>query len=521
MRPVVTAAEMRALDRATIDDVGIPAFTLMETAGRAVAHVAMEMLDGNDGHVAVVCGPGNNGGDGFVAARVLRDLGLEASVYLAVGRSSIRGDAAAHLAVYERAGGVVRMLDTPQALGDLGDAIAGAALAIDALFGVGLSRPLEGHVADVVSLVNHAQHRLAVDIPSGLDADTGRVLGTVVAADTTVTMGALKVALASAPGFAHCGAVDVADIGIPSGVIATQAVRAGLVEQSDVASWLPHPALLDHKGRRGHVLIVGGMPGMRGAGRLTSNAALRAGAGLVTLATAGDVTADDSVMTKSLEDSLADALAGKDAIVIGPGLGRSKLAAAWLGEVIASGIPAVLDADALNLSAGLGEGAPAELDADTLHRLAYNVERLRQAAGPLVLTPHPGEAARLLGMTAAEVEADRLAAARALATRAHAVVVLKGARTIVCDGTLDDDYCSINPTGGPELATGGSGDVLAGVIGALLAQGVSAADAARAAVYVHGLAGERLASELGRRGVVSSDLPLAIAGVLEEIPRPA
>jgi NAD(P)H-hydrate epimerase len=509
MRPVVTAAEMRALDRATIDDIGIPAFTLMETAGRAVAHVALEMLQegesghgGAYGHVAVVCGPGNNGGDGFVTARVLRDSGVEAAVYLAVGRSSIRGDAAAHLAVYERAGGVVRMIDTPQALGDLGDAIAGAALVIDALFGVGLSRPLEDHFADVVSLINHAQRRLAVDIPSGLDADTGRVLGTVVQADTTVTMGALKIALVSAPGFAHCGNVDVADIGVPSGVLATQAVRAGLVEEPDVAAWLPHPTLLDHKGRRGHAVIIGGMPGMRGAGRLCANAALRAGAGLVTLATAGDVVADDSVMTKALATNVADVLANKSAIVIGPGLGQSELAAGWVGEVLASGVPAVLDADALNVVSGI-------------------IETIKQAAGPIVLTPHPGEAARLLGTTVAEVEADRLAAARAIASRTHAVVVLKGARTIVCDGTLDDDYCSINPTGGPELATGGSGDVLSGVIGALLAQGVPAADAARAAVFVHGLAGERLADEHGRRGVVSSDLPVAIAGVLRDLPRPA
>jgi NAD(P)H-hydrate epimerase len=502
MRPVVTAAEMRALDRATIEDIGIPAFTLMETAGRAVAHVALEMLEGARGHVAVVCGPGNNGGDGFVAARVLRDLGVDAAVYLAVGRSSIRGDAAAHLAVYERAGGVVRMTDTPQTLGELGDEIAGSALVVDALFGVGLSRTLEGHFADVVSLINHAQRRLAVDIPSGLDADTGRVLGVTVQADVTVTMGALKIALASAPGFAHCGSVDVADIGIPSGVLATQAVRAGLVEDSDIASWLPRAGVLDHKGRRGHVLILGGMPGMRGAGRLCANAALRAGAGLVTLASAGEVTADDSVMTRTLAAGAGEVIANKSAIVIGPGLGQSEQARGWLTEVLASGLPAVLDADALNLVAG-------HLDAVT------------HAAGPVVLTPHPGEAARLLGSTVPEVEADRLAAARTLASRAHAVIVLKGARTIVCDGTLEDDYCSINPTGGPELATGGSGDVLAGVIGALLAQGVSAVDAARAAAYVHGRAGERLASEYGRRGVVSSDLPLVVAGVLRDLTRPA
>ncbi len=521
MRPVVSAAEMRALDRATIEDVGIPAFTLMETAGRAVAHVAMEMLaeagGAHTGHVAVVCGPGNNGGDGFVAARVLRDLGVEAAVYLAVARPSIRGDAAAHLAVYERAGGLVRMLDSPQTLGELGDSIAGAVLAIDALFGVGLSRPLEGHFADIVSLINHAQHRLAVDIPSGLDADTGHVLGVTVEADVTVTMGSLKIGLAGAPGFAHCGTIDVADIGIPSGVLATQAVRAGLVEESDVARWLPHARLLDHKGRRGHVVVIGGMPGMRGAGRLCANAALRAGAGLVTLASlaagadpaaresmtrGGEVVADDSVMTRALATNVGELLANKSAIVIGPGLGQSEPAAGWLGEVLASGVPAVLDADALNLVAGI-------------------VEAVKQAAGPIVLTPHPGEAARLLGTTVAEIEADRLAAARALAARTHAVVVLKGARTVVCDGTLQDDHCSINPTGGPELATGGSGDVLAGVIGALLAQGLFAGDAARAGVYVHGLAGEQLALVHGRRGVISSDLPVAIAGVLKALPRPA
>jgi NAD(P)H-hydrate epimerase len=499
MRAVVTAAEMRALDRATIEDIGIPAFTLMETAGRAVAHVAMEMLE-QAGHIAVVCGPGNNGGDGFVAARVLRDLGHEAVVYLAAPRESVKGDAATHLAILERAGGLVRMIDSRQGLAELGDEIAGAVLAIDALFGVGLARPIAGHLADVVAAINQASQRLSVDIPSGLDADTGRVLGTCVEADGTVTMAALKIALASAPGFAHCGTIDVADIGVPSGVLATQAIHAGLVEESDVADWIPRGGLLDHKGSRGHVVVIGGMPGMRGAGRLCATAALRSGAGLVTLATASDVTADDSVMTKALPTQLGELLAGKSAVVIGPGLGQSEPAAGWVGEVLASGIPAVLDADALNLIAGI-------------------VQTVQNAAGPVVLTPHPGEAARLLGITTAEVEADRLAAARALAARAHAVVVLKGARTIVCDGTIEDDYCSINPTGGPELATGGSGDVLAGVIGALLAQGVSAVDAARAAVWVHGLAGERLAKQHGRRGVVSSDLPLAIAGVLGEISR--
>ncbi|HET9987597.1 MAG TPA: NAD(P)H-hydrate dehydratase [Kofleriaceae bacterium] len=493
MIPVVTASEMRALDKATIEDIGIPAFTLMETAGRAVAAAARAMTTGA---VAVVCGPGNNGGDGFVTARVLRAGGCDATVYLAAPRAKVSGDAATHLMILERAGGVVRMIDTPAALAQLADAIAGAPLVVDALFGVGLARAIDGHFAEVVATINRGRARLALDIPSGLDTDTGRVLGVAVRAHRTVTMAAHKVALAGAPGFAYCGAVEVCDIGVPPGLLATQGLRAGLVEERDLA--LPHGGLLDHKGTRGHALIVAGMPGMRGAGRLAAIAALRAGAGLVTLAAEGELTADDSIMTRTLGE-LAPLLDGKAAVVIGPGLGRGERAAGWVGDVLATGVPAVVDADALNLIAGV-TGA------------------LAKANGPIVITPHPGEAARLLGTDTQTIEADRLGAARALAAQTRTVVVLKGARTIVCDGTLGDDYCSINPTGGPALATGGSGDVLAGVIGALLAQGLTAVDAARAGVYVHGRAGDELARIYGERGVISSDLPIAVSGVIRAIP---
>ncbi len=501
MIPVVTANEMRALDKATIEDVGIPALTLMETAGRAVAEVAREMANG--GSVAVVCGPGNNGGDGFVVARVLRAHPLEAVVYLAVPRAKITGDAATHLAILERAGGVVRMIDTATELAELADEITHAAVVVDALFGVGLARPIEGHHADIVAVINRGAQRLALDIPSGLDADTGKVLGVAVTADRTATLAAHKVALVTSPGFAYCGQVTACDIGVPPGLLATQGVRAGLVEERDVSGWLPRITPLDHKGTRGHVLVVGGSPGMRGAGRLAAMAALRAGAGLVTLAAEGELTADDSIMTRQITegpDSIVELLEGKAAVVIGPGLGKSESAARWVGDVLAVGVPAVLDADALNLIAGV-TGA------------------LAKAHGPIVITPHPGEAARLLGSTTKEIEADRLAAARALAVQTRAVVVLKGARTIVCDGTLADDYCSINSSGGPALGTAGSGDVLAGVIGALLAQGLSASDAARAGVYVHGRAGDALAVLHGERGMISSDLPMGVAGILAKIPR--
>lgn len=504
MKPVVTTAEMRALDRATIDDVGLPAVTLMETAGRAVADAALRMLGSERGHVAVVCGPGNNGGDGFVAARVLRDRGVDAVVYLAAGRDAVVGDARVHLDILERAAGIVRMLDGPDQLAELDARVIDAALVIDALFGVGLKRPIEGHLAEVVSMMLMAERVLAVDVPSGLDADTGRALGTAVIAERTVTMGALKIALCSAPGFARCGEIEVADIGIPAALIASTSVGVGLIEAADIACCLPHPQALDHKGRRGHVAVIGGSPGMRGAGRLAAGAVLRAGAGLCTLAAdagaSGALDAPDAIMTRPLETGapIAPVIAGKAAVVIGPGLGQSPAAAARVREVLAAGVPAVLDADALNVLAG-DPGA------------------IAAAAGPVVITPHPGEAARLLATSVAELEGDRIAAARRLAVQTRAVVVLKGARTIICDGTAGDGLCAINPTGGPALATGGSGDVLAGTVGALLAQGLSAGDAARAGTYVHGAAGDALARVHGDRGVVSSDLPEAIAAAIRAL----
>jgi ADP-dependent NAD(P)H-hydrate dehydratase / NAD(P)H-hydrate epimerase len=508
MKPVVTAAEMRALDAATIAEVGLPGVVLMETAGRAVADAAWRALPLAPGEVeartiAIVCGPGNNGGDGFVAARVLRERGADAIAYLAASPAAVRGDARAHLDVLIRAGGVVHEVPDVAALDDHRAAITGAAVVVDALFGTGLARPLDGVAAALVAAINDARGVVvAADLPSGLDADTGRVLGACVDADVTVTMGVLKVALASAPGFARAGAVEIAEIGIPRRLVDATAIRAGQIEEADVRAWLPRPGPMDHKGRRGHVLVVGGGPGKRGAARLAAMAALRAGAGLVTLAApvdAGDhreLAADDVVMTAALAfvDELTALIAGKAAIACGPGLGRDGRARELVERVLAAGVPAVLDADAL-------------------HAIATDPSRVVHAAGPVVLTPHPGEAAALLGVTTAEIEADRLAAARAIAARFRAIVVLKGARTIVCDGTLADDFCAINPTGGPALATGGSGDVLTGTIAALIAQRLAPADAARAAVWLHGRAGEEVGAVLGR-GATAHDVAASLARVV-------
>jgi NAD(P)H-hydrate epimerase len=491
MRYVVTSAEMRAIDAATIEGIGLPGAVLMENAGRAVVAAVREELARapmGERAVAVVCGAGNNGGDGHVVARVLRELDVPARVYLAAPREAIRGDALVHLTAYERTGGPVSSIAAPAELAEHAAAIERAPVVVDALFGTGLARPIEGHLAEVIHTINRARGAIvAVDVPSGLSADTGEVLGAAVAAHRTVAMAFLKVGLAVAPGLSRSGRVDVAEIGIPADLAPAHGVGLARLEAIDVIGALPRASALDHKNRRGHALVVAGSPGKRGAARLSSMAALRAGAGLVTLAWAGrDVPAPDPIMTAELDADDDDAIdrlmalaEGKRALAIGPGMstgpGGRALVLAALERL---DLPVVLDADALN-------------------HLVGALDRVADSRGPVVMTPHPGEAARLLGITAGEIERDRVAAVRALAERARAVVVLKGAGTLVCDGEAADGFATINPTGGPALATAGSGDVLTGVVAGLLAQGVPPVDAARAAVFAHGLAGEAC----GERGV--------------------
>lgn len=495
MKPVVTAAEMRALDAATIDEIGLPGMVLMENAGRAIA--AAVAREAPRGAIAVVCGPGNNGGDGYVVARVLAEAGREVVTLLAAPRDAIKGDAAAHLAALERAGGVIVAASTAAELEHHAGVLDGAAAIVDAVFGIGVTRDVTGHYAAVIRAIEQSPGVvIAADIPSGVDTDTGRVHGVAVTADVTVTMAALKIGLVTSPGFVCAGTVEIAEIGIPRRLIDASAVGASLWDLDDARRAAPRPAAAEHKGTRGHVLALAGAPGTRGAGRLCAIASLRAGAGLVTLAgptahAEEEIVAPDPVMTAVVEDAgaVTAAAAGKSALVIGPGMGRDDRAAARLAAALATGTPAVIDADGLAL---------------------ITPERAAESPGSLVLTPHPKEASRLLGTTVPEIEADRLAAARTLAARSRSVVVLKGARTVVCDGTLGDEFCTINPTGSPALATGGTGDVLAGVIAALIAQGLPIAEAARLGVYVHGAAGDALYATHGR-GAISSDLPEAIA----------
>ncbi len=503
MRPVLTAHQMREMDRETIEEIGIPGAVLMETAGRAVAAAVLDVLaDRKVSRVAIICGSGNNGGDGFVAARVLAEYGVDCEVFLVAEASSV-GDAKCFYDALLQCQGRVSQLQTSEQLQDAARVFEDCDVLVDAIFGTGLCRDVSGTIASIVAMMNaSAATIVAVDIPSGLHADSGAVLGVAIQADRTVTMGAAKIANAGAPGFALGGALRIAEIGIPSARL-RRVAQIFVVEKADVAVAMPAAGANSHKVSKGHVLAIAGSEGKRGAGRLAALAALRAGAGLVTLGAAtSDQTVADPLMTRVVGtcEEFEAAWQGKHALLIGPGMQSDATGKALVHHALQHcPVPMVLDADALN-------------------HLAADVEALQAAKSSLVLTPHPGEAGRLLGMQSSEVQADRVAAVRELAKRSHAVVVLKGARTCICDGRgTGSQEVFICEQGGPELATAGTGDVLAGMIAALLAQGLDSLMAAMLGVFWHGVAGHIALRQLGGAGVIASDVVSAIPRARAEI----
>ncbi len=511
---VLNADEMRRCDTEAIEAYGVPGVALMETAGRAVAERALELLEESGGDLAlVVCGSGNNGGDGFVAARYLARAGVDVQVICTCEAGALKGDARVFHDVVARMEIPIHTVDAdeaslpPVAVGP-GDVV------VDALFGTGLTRPIEGRAARLVDLICSLREAgakvVAVDLPSGVCADTGQVLGRAVAADATVTFAYLKRGHLLYPGRRLCGEWEVVDIGLPHQVEALLGPPCVLLDEAAVRETLAPPAADAHKGTLGHVLVVAGCRDKPGAAALACLGALRSGAGLVTLASrpgghAGVVAAAPEVMTLTLPGegalgtgdlpALRDALEGKDALLIGPGIPRNEATRDLMRQLLGSlEVPVVLDADALNAigeDRSVFEGALAER----------------------VLTPHPGEMARLLPSTTAQVQADRPGIAARLAAETEATVVLKGASTVIAepDGTL-----AICPTGNPGLATGGTGDVLGGVIAALLARGHDASTAARAGVFVHGRAADALVETRGTAGLVAGDLPRGIASVWAE-----
>jgi NAD(P)H-hydrate epimerase len=507
---LVTSATMQDLDRHTIEVVGISGRILMERAGLAVANRALELARETGCNSALVlCGPGNNGGDGWVAARHLADLGVEV-VAVKVGRAvMLPDDAAANLNALRHF--PVTIVEAP-------DAVPRAlwlrpwGVVVDALFGTGLSRALTEPFDGVIRAMNALLcPRLAVDLPSGVDSDLGLVLGECVHANVTLTFGTAKIGHFAWPGAGYCGRVEVVPIGIPRSTLIS-APGADLLDAECVRHAFPRRDAGSFKNRFGHVLVVGGLAGKAGAALLAARAALRGGSGLATVATEREVAArlegrEPDVMIETILDKAGDCLkideatlaavvSGKTAMILGPGLSTRPGIDALLTRLLGAGLPTVLDADALNvLAAG----------------------KNLQTGPECVLTPHPGEAGRLLGITSAEVQADRITAARNLAALTGSVIVLKGAGTVIAaaDGRL-----ALNPTGGPALAVGGSGDVLAGVTGALLGRGIPPFQAACAAAYLHGATGDLAGSTLTEHSVLASDLidliPRALGALLEK-----
>lgn len=501
---LVGAAEMRAIDEAAIRGLGIPGLRLMERAGAAVAAHAAVLAP--RGRIRVICGAGNNGGDGYVAGRILREAGRDVEVVALVPRERLAGDALAASVAAARAGLPIREVTDAAAI----EAGPGELL-VDALLGTGLSRPPDGLFAAAIERIQALRAGgalvLAVDIPSGLSADTGRPLGACVRADRTVTFAFPKRGLLLQPGAALAGELAVADIGIPAEAAARVPVGCELLGAEEARALLPARAPDAHKGDAGRLLVVAGSPGKSGAAHLALAGALRGGAGLVTLAAREEVlplalAGRPEAMSLPLPGNgplsrgdlagLLSAAKESDALVVGPGIPRGPETAGLLRELLTGARrPAVLDADALNALAGQAAGV-AGLPA------------------PTVVTPHPGEMARLCGLDVAAVQADRIGLAAARAREWGCVVVLKGARTVVADPSGPP---AVITSGNAGMATGGTGDVLAGLVGALLAGGLDARAAARAGAWVHGAAGDLAARRFGQRGMLASDLAEALGEV--------
>ena len=495
LEPLPDAVLMRETDRWAIETKGAPSLELMERAGEGLARVVAEQVPA--GRIAVVCGKGNNGGDGLVAARLLRRAGRDVDVYALWSAQWLSEDARAMLA---------RLPGEPPAELDA-RAVGRAQGVVDALLGTGSTGAPKDPVAGAIEAINGASAKaIAADVPSGVDASTGEVAGAAVRATATATFQRAKPGLWIAPGKAHAGVVVVVDIGIPSG--APGEAEAGLV-RAEVLRDVPRRDAAATKFSSGTVVVIGGSRGLTGAPSMSALAAQRAGAGYVTVAapaslelafaarlleaTLARLPEDDGALSPEALEPAIKAVGRADAVVLGPGIGRSPGTQELARELVQRiDVPLLIDADGLNAFAGA-------------------LEQLRGRRWPTVLTPHAGELGRLLEVDSAEVGRARLRHARAAAARAKAFVVLKGDDTLIA---ASQGRVAVSPGGAPALATAGTGDVLAGVIGALLAKRLSPAHAACAGVYAHVLAGRLAAEPNGPDGVVASDVIAALPGAL-------
>jgi NAD(P)H-hydrate epimerase len=494
---IVNAEQMRNIDHRTTERFGVPSIVLMENAAIAVVDAIFEHYPESE-RVAIFCGIGQNGGDGFAIARHLENRGVVPVIVIVGDRNAIRGDARTNLDICERLG--IPIYDDDNA--DVALAHAGDAdLIVDAMFGTGLDRAPSGMHAEVIR--GFAELRipvLAVDLPSGANASWPEPFEPCVQAEVTVTFAAPKVCHVFEPGALYCGEVIVADISIPEIAIDEELVQLAMITPKDVAPHVAPRLAATHKGTYGHVAIIAGSPGRSGAAVMAARGAIRSGAGLVSVMT--DAETAKLVHVSSTEsmtysgDDLQAFLANKTAALIGPGLADDERAYEKTRSMIETiDLPLIVDASALNaFAARIGDINPRGL--------------------PRVITPHPGELARLLDRDAQAINDDRISAAREAARAANCVVVLKGHQSLVAE---PDGHVYVNPTGNAGMASGGMGDVLSGIIAALLARGTDPLDAACAAVYLHGLAGDLVRDAIGDTGLAAMDVAEQLPHAIQQV----
>jgi hydroxyethylthiazole kinase-like uncharacterized protein yjeF len=513
---LVKASEMRTLDQLATSQFGIPGLLLMENAGLKVVEAIREMLARTVAGkpVLILAGRGNNGGDGLVAARHLANAGADLKLFLLGAPEEYRGDAKVNFEIIKRMQLKYFLLREEKDLPALKIALRGAEVVVDAIYGTGFRGRLGNHEAAVVAAVNGSGRPvLAVDIPSGLEADTGQVRGECIRARLTVTFALPKVGQLLEPGAGYVGELRVVDISIPQSLIDAQPISRFVITGEMCRQHLRPRQPDSHKGTYGHVLVVGGSEGFTGAVVLAAQAALRSGAGLVTAAVPGSIypiiaaklteamvyplaeTGGKTVSPQALAP-LGDLLGRATVLAVGPGMGRHPEGVDFLRQLLAlSRIPVVIDADGLNL-------------------LAEDLTMLANRKAPVILTPHPGEMGRLLQQETAQFQADRPGAAARAARDWGVFVVLKGAKTIVAS---PEGRIYVNPTGNAGMATGGTGDVLCGIIAGLLAQGLEPEAAAAAGVYLHGAAGDAAFVKTGVRALVAGDLLDSLPAVLKHL----
>ncbi|MFH1102849.1 MAG: NAD(P)H-hydrate dehydratase [Pseudomonadota bacterium] len=512
---LVSSNEMREMDRLTIESFGLPSRLLMENAGKGATEILFSRFpDLSHQRVGIVAGKGNNGGDGFVIARYLAQRGIDVTVYLLGESHQVKGDAASNLELLVPLN--IPLIQIPDRDSFLGHSVGmrHKGLWVDAIFGTGLHLDVTGYYKEIIDFINSLNRPVfSVDIPSGLNPDTGQICGTCIQADVTATFAFAKIGHLLYPGSGFTGELEIVDIGIPPFIADQVAPKQTLITEDAVGAILKPRSMDDHKGDTGHLLVIAGSAGKTGAAVMTALSAMRSGAGLVTLGIPESLNSTvepqaleimtcplpdsgSGIITESALNAVAAIIPGKKCLAIGPGLGTAEGTIQLVCRLIQeSRLPMVIDADGLNC-------------------LAKQTDILKRARAPVVLTPHPGEMGRLIGVFPKKIQKDRIGYARCFAQTYSVYLVLKGARTVVA---TPNGQVFINPTGNPGMASGGMGDVLTGVIAGLMTQGYSPQDSACAGVFLHGLAADMLLERRGPFGYLASEVMHAIPEQIRKV----